>query len=116
MLAVVSLDHTHAPLRLRERCAVPVSERERARAGLRRALLKAVLLSTCSRVELYIDHPDPAAATDLALGWLAGRAGIDAETLARHITTATGDDAVRWLVRVACGLESAVEGEDEILG
>lgn len=116
MLAVVSLDHTRAPLSLRERCAVPISERERARSSLRRGSLKAVVLSTCSRVEVYVDHPDPDAATDLALGWLAARAGINVAALAPHATAATGDAAVRRLVRVACGLESAVEGEDEILG
>ena len=54
-----------------------------------------VLLSTCHRVELYGFGAMPE---------------LDA-----RLQVATGEDAVRHLMRVAAGLESAITGEDEVL-
>ena len=116
MLVFTGLSHRRAPLALREQCAVRAEERERALAELRRRLGHAVLLSTCGRVELYMDHPDPAAAEDAALDWLTRRAKLGPREAQAHVETARGEDVVRRAVRVACGLESAVQGEDEILG
>ncbi len=116
MLYFAGLSHKSAPLDLRERCAVSPDERERAQAELSRALGHVVLLSTCGRTELYVDHPDPDAAEGEAVRWLAARAGADVRRIAAHLETARGEDAVCRAIRVACGLESAVEGEDEILG
>lgn len=118
MLLFAGLSHHHAPLELRERCAVPVEERDRARAELSRMLGNVVLLSTCGRVEIYADI-DPAANPDaehVVQEWLARRAGDDAGRVSTYMDIARAEDAVRRIVRVACGLESALEGEDEILG
>jgi glutamyl-tRNA reductase len=54
-----------------------------------------ILLSTCHRVELY---------------GFGARPDID-----DRLQVETGDDAVRHLMRVAAGLESAIVGEDEVL-
>ena len=54
-----------------------------------------VLLETCHRVELYGFGSMP-----------------DLET---HLATATGEGAVRHLMSVAAGLDSAIIGEDEVL-
>ena len=116
MLVFVGLSHQQAPLRLRERCAVPVHERERAEAELRQRLGRVVLLSTCGRVELYIDHPNTPTAEREALDWLATRAGLEPCELRPYIESAHGVDVAQRVIRVACGLESALQGEDEILG
>lgn len=116
MLLFVGVSHRSAPLALRERCAVPVDERAAALASLRRVATHAVLLSTCGRTEIYLDTSDPEAATTAARAWLARRAGMTEAALTPMIEVAEGDAAVCRAVRVACGLESAVQGEDEILG
>lgn len=56
---------------------------------------RAILLSTCHRVELY------------GLGTMPD--------LDPRLQVETGEEAVRHLMRVAAGLESAIIGEDEIL-
>ena len=116
MLSFTGLSHRIAPLALRERCAVPSAERARALEELRRRHGHVALLSTCGRTELYLDAPDPEAAEYAALEWLARRGNLNAGELAPYIETARGVDAVQRIVRVACGLESVVQGEDEILG
>jgi glutamyl-tRNA reductase len=118
MIVFAGLSHTSAPLEVRERCAVPVEERDRVRLELARRFGNAALLTTCGRTEVYVDAAGAdraAVAADLA-GWLARRAALDSDQAARSIETATGDDAVRRIVHVASGLASALEGEDEILG
>lgn len=75
----------------------------------------AVLLSTCNRVELYVEGPDARRAADLARDFLAEHL---AEDLPSHgLPDAVLDaDAARHLFSVASGLESMVVGEDEIAG
>ncbi|MGH2583909.1 MAG: hypothetical protein ACRDJE_03255, partial [Dehalococcoidia bacterium] len=118
MLAVVGVSHRSVPLDLRERCAVPVEEREAALASLHRRFGSVALLSTCGRTEVYLDVPpgDAEAAVAAVSDWLAGRTGRDRERLLDGIEVAAESSAIQHLVRVACGLESALEGEDEILG
>lgn len=118
MLFVAGLSHQQTPLAVRERCAVPVDERTRARAELSEILGRHVLLSTCGRTEIFADIEEPAAGdARRAIGsWLARRAAVEAAQIAAYLDAATGEGAVRRLVRIACGLESALEGEDEILG
>jgi len=76
----------------------PAEERTRLSAVLGPAVAASadmVLLDTCHRVELY-GFGDPPA-------------------LAAGMRVRSGADAVRHLLRVAAGLESAVVGEDEVL-
>jgi glutamyl-tRNA reductase len=116
MLVAVTLSHRLAPVHLRERCAVAVEERPRVLDALRRRAGHAALLSTCGRVEIYLDAEDGGQAECTAIAWLAARAGCSPEELRPYVTILHGNAAVRQIVRVACGLESALEGEDEILG
>ena len=118
MIVVAGVSHRMAPLAFRERCAVPAEAQDGVRAALAQRFGACMLLSTCGRTELYTDAAEadaPAAAAALA-AWLAARAGAAPPSATTLIETASGDDALRRLLRVACGLDSALEGEDEILG
>ncbi len=70
-----------------------------------------VALATCHRRELYLEGTDPLRALALFEAWAgeAARRGPRPEVR-------TGTDAGRHLLRVAAGLESAVLGEDQVLG
>jgi glutamyl-tRNA reductase len=75
----------------------------------------AVLLSTCNRVELYLDATDPERAAARAGELLAPPLSSVAD-LPRRVRHRKGDDVARHLFAVTSGLESMVVGEAEISG
>ena len=113
-LYVLGINHQTAPVSLRETGAFGPDTLRHALASLRAqaGVQEAVLLSTCTRTELYARSDN---GPDALANWLAGqqRAGDDLHAyLYRH----DGADAVRHLFRVATGLDSLVLGEPQILG
>jgi len=112
-LFCTGLSHHTAGVSLRERFAVDTSSLTALleEMRLRASLAEAVLLSTCNRVEVYGLAPDPASAARDCSAFLQDTAGINADFY-RHEHT----ESVRHLFRVACGLDSMVLGETEILG
>lgn len=66
-----------------------------------------VVLATCNRFEVYALSPSPQFLVKLE-GFLGGNA--------RYVRVFRGVDAARHLFRVASGLESAILGENEVLG
>jgi glutamyl-tRNA reductase len=75
------------------------------------------LLSTCNRIELYaVIHPGETATATPLLNLLAQTQSLDPAELEDYVYFLTGDTAVNHLLRVACGLDSLVLGEPQILG
>ncbi|WP_293913665.1 glutamyl-tRNA reductase [Deinococcus sp.] len=107
-LAVVGLNHTTAPLEVRERAAVRESEQEAVLRHLRRHAREVMLLTTCNRTEVYLAgySGDPLAAFEQSWGeWFSG-----------HLYVHEGEAAARHLYRVASGIDSLVIGETQIQG
>lgn len=113
-LVVVGLNHLNACVAAREKAVVAAPDLAAVVADLKAlaALDEIVVLSTCSRVEVYAVAEDPMRARRLLRAWFRGRAGdgIDSAVYDRG-----GVDAVRHLFRVAAGLDSWIVGESEIL-
>lgn len=113
-LLAVGLDQHTAALPLRERCVLGPGDLP-ALAGP--DLPEVAALSTCNRTEIYAAAPDPAAAVARICAALAARAGWESARLRPHLYSHIGcDDVLRHLGRVACGLESLVLGETQVLG
>ena len=74
---------------------------------------EAVLLSTCNRTEFYVIADDDGGAR--LRDWLHGDKALDA-SFGSSLFTMNGDEAIRHLFRVACGLDSMILGEPQILG
>jgi glutamyl-tRNA reductase len=116
-VGLVGLDHTRAPLPVRERLAVEGERYERLLQLLDADALidEAAILATCNRVEVYVAAADVEAALARAAGHLATATGVSAAELgpllARHVEA----DAARHLFAVAAGLRSLVVGESQIL-
>ena len=117
-LLVVGLDQRSAPLDLRERCRWPEEETGAALARSRDAgLSEAALLCTCNRTEFYGVADDPAAAALALTDLLAERTGAPVADVQPHLYRHVGaPDTAAHLFRVACGLESLVLGETQVLG
>lgn len=73
-----------------------------------------VILSTCNRTELFINHPGIARNVSVIHDFLMRYFALEKEDMDKFFTL-EGNHAVRHLFRVASGLESMVIGEDQIL-
>ena len=112
-LTVIGLNHQTAPLGIREKLAFAAEKLPDAVNSLldSGAAGEAVILSTCNRTELYCVG-EPPAVTE----WLAAYQSLPAAEIRPYLYTYGCTDTVRHAFRVACGLDSMVLGEPQILG
>lgn len=110
----LGINHHTAPVSVREQVAFQVDQLRQALLGLtgRKPVREAAILSTCNRTELYCvtEQPESVAA------WLAEYHHVSPDTLEPYLYTLPEDEAIRHAFRVACGLDSMVIGEPQILG
>jgi glutamyl-tRNA reductase len=115
-LFVIGLNHRTARLDLRECLAFLPEHLPEALQRLHHhlGLEEIVILSTCNRMEIYVNAEDGPSARVTTLQFLKGHAGpVDIEP---HLYLRQDQAAVHHLFRVAAGLDSMVVGEQEILG
>ncbi len=115
-VVVLGLNHRRAPLVLREALAFPPCDVQQALQTMRRYVPEGAILSTCHRVELYAAGPDAGRVrTALKRFWSDQRA-VPLWDFEPHLYSLSGRKAVEHLFSVACGLDSVVVGEPQILG
>lgn len=116
-IVVVGLNHTTAPVEVRERLAFSEST---LAASLERfrppEVAELVILSTCNRVEVYMQTDNAEASVARCIAFLAACHDVAPAQFTPHLYHCTDADAVRHLFRVAAGLDSLVLGEPQILG
>ena len=114
-LKILGLNHTTAPVEIREQVIYTDATIPGALAEIRTlpGIGEAVLLSTCNRTEIYVDTSLDN--EDSLLEWLMADQNLTDEAR-QALFVLTDDAAVRHLFRVACGLDSMVLGEPQILG
>ncbi len=117
-LLLLGVNHRTAGLADREALAFNRDEtvdllRRLGRCG---NLREIALLSTCNRSEFYVVAADAAGAEEHLRESVLGLRGRDLLGPGPHLTRATRTDVARHLFRVACGLESMVLGDVQILG
>lgn len=88
----------------------PEAERRAEFAALH-AEYSPVLLCTCCRTELYMTG-----STDIAVSLLSELSGVPEGRVRGYSMQFDGEGAVRHLFKVASGIDSAIVGEDEVLG
>ncbi len=115
-LMAFGVNHKTAEVALRERMAVPDVRHDETLRSLRAALgcAEAAILSTCNRSEFYLSSHS--LCEEQFLDWLTDFQGVDRQQLASSAYFCWDEEAIQHLMRVACGLDSLVLGEPQILG
>lgn len=117
-IVVIGLSHHSSPVTVRERFAfaetiIPDALQKIRRSGIAE---EAVILSTCNRVEIYVStsldkHDAPVALQKFLLEHHNYTGELNGE-----IYALSEPKSLEHLFKVACGLDSMVLGETEILG
>lgn len=115
-LLALGLNHDTASIDVRDRASVLDSDLPTANQELQAlgAVRETAILSTCNRTELYVSLDSDEAAP--VLDWWGERSGLAAQDLGAAAYQHWDRHAVEHLLRVACGLDSMVLGEPQILG
>jgi glutamyl-tRNA reductase len=113
-LYALGLNHSTAPLSVRERVAFQVDALGHALRDLlgQHKVREAAILSTCNRTEVYFNGN----ASEPVVEWLEDFHRVPKLSLAPYVYTLPQEKAVPHAFRVASGLDSMVLGEPQILG
>src|SRR5437667_9275970 len=113
-LYALGLNHSTAPLKVRERFAFQMDTLGAALRDLlgQPKVKEAAILSTCNRTEVYFNG----AATEPVVQWLEAFHRVPKASLSQYVYTLPQEMAVPHAFRVASGLDSMVLGEPQILG
>ncbi|AFZ83424.1 glutamyl-tRNA reductase hemA [Candidatus Kinetoplastibacterium blastocrithidii TCC012E] len=113
VISVIGLNHTSAPLMIRERMSMPNDTvgflLSSILSEFRNIVSEAVILSTCNRTELYC-YCDEKYVQELVI-WFSGYGKVDPSYFYNYVN----DIAVKHIFSVSCGLDSIIIGEPQIL-
>lgn len=111
---VIGINHKTAPVTLREKLYFPLEKLPLYIQDLigRGHAREAVILSTCNRSELYCEADD----VESIGKWFSEQTTALPSELDAAIYIYRDEDAVAHIMSVACGLDSMVFGEPQILG
>ncbi|MEU5438980.1 glutamyl-tRNA reductase [Streptomyces sp. NPDC020719] len=117
-LLVVGLSHRSAPVSVLERASLSADTQVKLLQDTLAAepAAEAAVLATCNRIELYADVDKFHAGVAELSTLLAQHSGVGLEELTPYLYVHYEDRAVHHLFSVACGLDSMVVGEGQILG
>ena len=133
-LVLVGINQNTANIEMREKVAFPPEIVESALAEIYALppIREVVIVSTCNRTEIYLDFVESDSAVpagdELAqkrqlvdrqeevVAWLSTFHDLQAGELEQCSYSYAGEDVVRHLMKVSCGLDSMVLGEPQILG
>ncbi|MFE2558046.1 glutamyl-tRNA reductase [Streptomyces sp. NPDC059352] len=117
-LLVVGLSHRSAPVSILERASLSGDTQAKLLQDTLAAepAAEGTVLATCNRIELYADVDKFHAGVAELSTLLAQHSGVGLDELTPYLYVHYEDRAVHHLFSVACGLDSMVVGEGQILG
>lgn len=116
-IALIGLNQNSAPIHIRNRAAYTDSQKiEAINILLDMGIEEVVILSTCGRNEIYICDRESEISQSIAHVERFFEEFFEVPDIRNHLYTQVGENAARHLMTVACGLDSIVLGEDQILG
>ena len=118
-LVLIGVNHTTAPIEVRERLSLSASRLPDAVRTLTQqpGVRECLIVSTCNRVEfLTWQDPEYGGGNSNLLRFLHQYYAIPANSVEPHLYEFRDREAIRHLFRVASSLDSMVVGEPQILG
>lgn len=115
-LLAVGINYNTAPIAIRERLAFPAEILDNTLKNLWniQEINEAAILSTCNRTEFYYqaetDNQKP------LVDWIADTKKIKPVEFTPYLYSYKDSQSIRHMFRVACGLDSMILGEPQILG
>lgn len=117
-ILVVGLNYRTAPVEIRENFTFAEEKLGEAAKQLRgqKSILESVILSTCNRTEIYVVADQAHTGRYYTKAFLSDWFGLDKEAFTPYLDIREDEAAVEHLFQVACGLDSMILGETQILG
>ncbi|MFT5294873.1 MAG: glutamyl-tRNA reductase [Colwellia sp.] len=118
-IVAVGINHKTAPVAVREKISFNPDNLSVALTELLGNVecREAAILSTCNRTELYlVQEGDVTVTQEKVVRWLEQHHNVPASIITPSLYWHTDQQAVNHMMRVACGLDSLVLGEPQILG
>ena len=116
-ISLVGVNHRTAPVNVREKVAIRNEELNRYLSLLCNHVAHGIILSTCNRTEVYITGNEGGDVAAASLRFFQNNLSISDADLGRCAYVIIGQkDIAEHLFRIACGLDSLIIGEYEILG
>ena len=115
---VVGMSHKSAPLEVLEKVALdPDASVKLSQLVLETPFVtESVVVSTCNRVEIYVEAERFHGAVEEVSRLLAEHSGLDRDDFVRHVYVHFDEAAVAHLFGVAAGMDSMILGESQVLG
>lgn len=113
-LLATGLNHRSADIRLREKASFTPDVLPDALSDLvsQPQIQEGLIVSTCNRTDIYTVGGE----AEQVREWMSRHRQIPGDQIAEHSYSKQGNDAAQHALRVACGLDSMVLGETQILG
>jgi len=124
-VSIFGINHKTAPVEIREKVALSPESMSESLNSLKKcaALDEVAIISTCNRMEIVFrckdNHESDEFVASKALqvaDWLAQKQQIAVDKVTDYSYCHNGKAAINHLMKVACGLDSMVLGEPQILG
>ncbi|MCK5897734.1 MAG: glutamyl-tRNA reductase [Methylococcales bacterium] len=115
-LIAIGINYNTAPVSIRERLAFPADVLNTALQQLlqTKPIQEAAILSTCNRTEFYCQSE--VNDKQVLINWIAQSRQLDPQDFTPYLYTYEDNHFIRHIFRVACGLDSMILGEPQILG
>ncbi|OQW74447.1 MAG: glutamyl-tRNA reductase [Proteobacteria bacterium ST_bin11] len=115
-LLAVGINYNTAPVAIRERLAFPTEMLDNTLRNLWnvREISEAAILSTCNRTEFYYQADSDN--QSLLVEWIADNKQLRPADFTPYLYSYKDSQSIRHMFRVACGLDSMILGEPQILG
>ncbi len=117
-ILVIGLNHSTAPVQIREKITFPGDEEGRVTRSFADldGIEEAMILSTCNRAEIIVTAEDAVESRARLIDAIGSVHGLDPEPFIPFLYVKEGEDAILHVFRVAASLDSMVVGEPQILG